>query len=54
MQIHYFYKNDGFELINESFTNFTLKQIDVLYILRYFKNYIDKQIYHSYFSHLNY
>ncbi|CAD8188515.1 unnamed protein product [Paramecium pentaurelia] len=54
MQINYFYKNGGFELLNESFTNFTLKQIEVLYIQGYLKIYIDKQLYMSYFQHLNY
>ncbi|CAD8125234.1 unnamed protein product [Paramecium sonneborni] len=54
MQIHYFYKNGGFDLLNDSFNHFTLKHLDYLHIQQYFKKYIDKHVYMKYFQHLNF
>ncbi|CAK58706.1 unnamed protein product (macronuclear) [Paramecium tetraurelia] len=54
MQIHYFYKNGGFERINESLSNFTLKHIDALSLLSYFKTNINEKIFTTFFQHINY
>lgn len=42
LQIHYFYKNGGFALLDDAIRNFNLNNLDILSLFHYLNFYLDK------------
>ncbi|CAD8169747.1 unnamed protein product [Paramecium pentaurelia] len=54
IQIHYFYKNGGFALLDDAIRNFNLNNLDIFAIFQYLNSLIDKQKYLNYFHHFEF
>ncbi|CAD8045417.1 unnamed protein product [Paramecium sonneborni] len=54
IQIHYFYKNGGFALLDDAVRNFNLNLLDIFSIFQYLNSYIDKQKFLNYFHHFQF
>ncbi|CAD8183529.1 unnamed protein product [Paramecium pentaurelia] len=54
IQVHYFYKNGGFALLDDAIKNFNLNYLDIFPIFQYLYSLLDRQIYLNYFHHLEF
>lgn len=54
VQIHYFYKNGGFALLDDAIRNFNLNNLDVFSIFQYLNTFLDRQKFLNYFHHFDF